>query len=282
MRKIRVRGFDFGENDGIETADPARTCERETAPPNGTQAPEAAGGGSASTGEDKAGNGAAATSVKVVTVEEVQAGSVEARARKRSKDTEAALVGGDATLTTRGLDEFPKEWWTQMVRYFSLLTLVRLHLTCTSIKNHALPSKCLYICVRSASQLPMLTLCQASVERVMIQLCRGVYDPTVVVERLGACTSLKVWHFEQTPRGVDEANQVHLTAPVQVNVSQLTTLQTFLQKQPRCVSCVPVACIAAICGHELLNGCVCGPAPPPSGWRALCAPTSPRPSSGSQ
>lgn len=242
-----------------------------------------AGGGSATTGEDKAGNGAAATSVKVNTVDEAQAGSVEARARKRSKDTKAALVGGDATLTTRGLDEFPKEWWTQMVRYFSLLTLVRLHLTCTSIKNHALPSKCLYICVRSASQLPMLTLCQASVERVMIQLCRGVYDPTVVVERLGACTSLKAWHFEQTPRGVDEANQVHLTAPVQVNVSQLTTLQTFLQKQPRCVSCVPVACIAAILWTTRCSTDACVvPCPPPSGWRALCAPTSPRPSSGSQ
>ena len=170
-----------------------------------------------------------------------------------------------------------------MVRYFSLLTLVRLHLTCTSIKNHALPSKCLYICVRSASQLPMLTLCQASVERVMIQLCRGVYDPTVVVERLGACTSLKAWHFEQTPRGVDEANQVHLTAPVQVNVSQLTTLQTFLQKQPRCVSCVPVACIAAILWTTRCSTDACVvPCPPPSGWRALCAPTSPRPSSGSQ
>ena len=196
-----------------------------------------AGGGSAITEKDATGKGPSTMCVKVDKMHEPQAGSVEARARKRKKDTEAALVGGDATLTTRGLDQFPREWWTQMVRYFSLRTLVRLHLTCTSIKNHALPSKCLYICVHRASQLPRLTMCQASVERVRIQWCRGLYDPTVVVERLGSCTSLKAWHFEQTPRlhSPGQQTKTHLTAPVQVNVSQLTTLQTFLQKQPRCV-----------------------------------------------
>ena len=196
-----------------------------------------AGGGSATTGEDEAGNGAAAASVKVDTVAEAQAESVEARARKRTKNTKmAALVGGDATLTTRRLDKFPKEWWTQMVRYFSLGTLVSLHRTCTIIKRHALPSKCLYIDVCHEMELLRLTQCQASVEKVLIHFCPHLYDPTIVVNYLGACTSLKAWYYMQQPRlhTLHQA-RTHLTTPVQVDVSQLTTLQTFLQKQKRCV-----------------------------------------------
>ena len=195
-----------------------------------------AGGGSATTGEDEAGNGAAAASVKVDTTAEAQAESVEARARFDTLCTKmVALVGGDAVRTTPILD-LPKELWKQMVRYFSLRVLVSLNLTCTSIKRHALPSKCLYINVCDEMELPRLTQCQASVEKVMIHFCPNLYDPTIVVNYLGACTSLKAWYYMQQPRlhTLHQA-RTHLTTPVQVDVSQLTTLKTFLQKQKRCV-----------------------------------------------
>lgn len=159
---------------------------------------------------------------------------------KRSKTEQVltvdeALVGGATVRTTLRLDQFPSDWWRHLVRYLKMVELVRLHLTCTDIRVHALPSKCLCVYLDSPYQLQWLQECQASVERVIIRFCAALHDPTQVVTRLGTCTSLKEWHFEQHPRGVTNADHTHLTAPIQVVVSQLTQLQTFLQQQPRYV-----------------------------------------------
>lgn len=172
---------------------------------------------------------------------------------KRSKKMETctddhAVVSGHTKLTTYHINQCSKDWWIRLVRYLRLLDLVSLHLTCKTICAYALPSKCLYICVRWPRQLKLLQICQESAEHVTIYRCPGLYDPTKVIEHLGSCTSLKSWHFEQTPRGVTNAYHTQLHSHIQVDVSQLMQLKTFLQKQQRYVS---------IC-HYLHNG-VCSP-----------------------
>ena len=187
---------------------------------------------------------------------------------KRSKTEQMRTVGdvlvGSVTVqTTLRLDQFSSCWWRHLVQYFEMVELLRLHLTCTGIRAHALPSKCLCVYLDFPCQLGWLQECQDSVERVIIRFCAALHDPTQVVTRLGACTSLKEWHFEQHPRGVTDADHTHLTAPIQVVVSQLTHLRTFLQQQPRYV-CV---CDGGECGddvtrvgrclRESLTTCVC-------------------------
>ncbi len=191
------------------------------------------------TREDGSGNGGAvAAGEDNTTTPEAQAAAYRrAPPRPKRAKPEGPCADGVTIRTTLRLDQFPTDWWTHLVRYFKMVELVRLHLTCAGIRTHALPSKCLYIYLDVPYQLRWLQECQDSVERVTSRFCDDLYDPTQVVARLGTCTSLKVWHFEQPPRGVAVrgCSPPHLTAPVNVVVSQLTQLRTFLQRQRRYV-----------------------------------------------
>lgn len=192
------------------------------------------------TREDASGNGGAVApgegnTTNTTTPEAQAAADRRAPPRPKRAKPEGPRADGGTIRTTLRLDQFPTDWWGHLVRYFKMVELVWLHLTCAGIRTHALPSKCVYIYLDVPYQLRWLQECQDSVERVISRFCDALYDPTQVVERLGTCTSLKVWHFEQQPRGVTDANRTHLTAPVQVVVSQLTQLRTFLQRQRRYV-----------------------------------------------
>lgn len=157
-------------------------------------------------------------------------------------------------LPPRSLDTFPKEWWIHLVRYFKMYDLAQLHQTCRIIRAYELQAKCLYICVRCQYQLELLNRCQTGVERVIVQWCFGLHDPTKVTRPLGACRSLKAWHFQQEPRGLRRPCSSHLTSTVQVEVSQLAHLQQFLQQQRRYVASARTRRRMMACGRALQAG----------------------------
>lgn len=170
--------------------------------------------------------------------------STSKRSKTMDTGTDDPSVASVLTiLTTYRMDLCSIDRRIQFVRYFKLFDLLGLHLTCKSIYAHALPSKCWYICVQWSRHLRRLSIYQESLEHVTIYRCPGLYDPTKVIQHLGSCTSLKAWHFEQTPRGVTNAYQTQLSSLIQADVSQLSQLKTFLQRQKRCVSATTCATV---------------------------------------